>query len=69
MIPSSCLPPSRSDVLTQIELAQRWKISPRSLEKWRTLGLGPAYTKIGGRVRYLIDDVMAYELARQRGQR
>ena len=37
----------RSDLLlTQSELARRWKISPRSLEKWRVLGLGPAYIKI-----------------------
>ncbi len=56
-------PAVRSDFLTQTELAKRWKLSPRSLEKWRTQGLGPAYRKIGGRVRYLFDDVLAYEAA------
>lgn len=59
---------SPAELLTQAELAERWKISPRSLEKWRTQGLGPAYTKIGGRVRYLLDDVLAYEADRVRGR-
>jgi hypothetical protein len=61
---------SRPDArLTQAELADRWRISPRSLEKWRTLGLGPAYIKIGGRVRYLLEDVFAYEAEHRRGGR
>lgn len=47
--------------LRQGELAERWRMSPRSLEKWRTLGIGPAYIKIGGAVRYRIEDVLAYE--------
>ncbi len=47
--------------LTQIELAQRWRISPRTLERWRWLGLGPAYLKIGGRVVYQLEDVEAFE--------
>jgi hypothetical protein len=55
--------------LTQAELADRWRISPRSLEKWRTLGLGPAYIKVGGRVRYLLEDVLAYEAEHRRGGR
>lgn len=52
---------------SQTELARRWQMSPRSLEKWRTLGLGPAYLKIGGRVRYRLEDVLAYESAQLRG--
>lgn len=52
--------------MTQSELADRWRISPRSLEKWRTLGRGPAYVKIGGRVRYLLEDVLDYEATQRR---
>ena len=52
--------------LTQDELARRWLLSPRTLEKWRQLRIGPAYIKIGGRVRYLRADVEAFELARRR---
>ena len=47
--------------LTQIELAQRWRISPRTLERWRWLGEGPQYLKIGGRVVYRLEDVEAFE--------
>ena len=38
--------------LNQIELSRRWRISPRTLERWRWLGEGPQYLKIGGRVVY-----------------
>ena len=47
-------------------LARRWGISPRTLERWRWLGQGPAYLKVGGRVVYRLEDVEAYEAARRR---
>jgi hypothetical protein len=47
--------------LNQVELSRRWSISPRTLERWRWLGQGPQYLKIGGRVVYRRDDVEAYE--------
>jgi predicted site-specific integrase-resolvase len=47
--------------LNQVELSGRWSISPRTLERWRWLGQGPQYLKIGGRVVYRLDDVEAYE--------
>ena len=47
--------------LTQHELAQRWRISPRTLERWRWLQEGPQFLKIGGRVVYRLEDVEAYE--------
>lgn len=53
--------------LTQDDLAERWRISPRTLEAWRWRGLGPGHVKIGGRVRYLLDNVLAYEAAQRRG--
>lgn len=52
--------------LNQVHLARRWHISPRTLERWRWTGEGPAYVKIGGRVVYRIEDVEAYEAGRQR---
>ena len=44
--------------LDQKHLAERWLISPRTLEQWRWQGRGPRYLKIGGRVVYRgrIDD-------------
>ncbi|MCK0129276.1 helix-turn-helix domain-containing protein [Erythrobacter sp. F6033] len=39
---------------TTNELADRWRISPRTLEGWRDKGIGPTFTRIGNRVRYHI---------------
>lgn len=47
--------------LNQIELADRWNISERTLERWRWRGEGPAYLKLGGRVIYRLQDIEAYE--------
>lgn len=47
--------------LNQIELADRWNISHRTLERWRWSGDGPDFVKIGGRVVYRLEDVEAYE--------
>ena len=49
--------------LNQIDLARRWKLSHRTLERWRWAGCGPRYVKVGGRVLYRIEDVEAYEAA------
>jgi predicted DNA-binding transcriptional regulator AlpA len=35
-------------------------ISRRTLEKHRTYGTGPTYRKLGGRVVYAIDDLIAW---------
>jgi predicted site-specific integrase-resolvase len=53
----------RETCLNQTELAARWKISPRTLERWRWIGDGPRFLKIGGRVIYRIEDVEAFERA------
>lgn len=45
--------------LNQAELAARWRISPRTLERWR--GRGVAFIKVGGSVRYRLKDVEAFE--------
>jgi len=47
--------------LNQIDLSRRWKISLRTLERWRWLGEGPRYLKLGGRVLYRVADIEAYE--------
>ena len=51
--------------LTQTDLAQRWGISPRTLERWRWAGEGLRFVKIGGLVRYRLDDVEAYEASQE----
>lgn len=52
--------------LNQIDLARRWTISPRTLERWRWTGDGPQFIKIGGRVVYREEDVVAFEALRTR---
>ena len=52
--------------LTQVELAARWRISPRTLERWRWAGEGLPFTKVGGRVLYSLSDAEAYEAAQTR---
>ena len=52
--------------LCQEELARRWRISPRTLERWRWLKQGPAFLKIGGRVAYRLEDIEAYEAVQRR---
>lgn len=47
--------------INQKELSERWKISPRTLERWRWLGTGPDYHKISGRVIYRLDGIEAWE--------
>ncbi len=47
--------------VTQTELARRWSISPRTLERWRWIGEGPRFLKIGGRVLYRLDEIEAFE--------
>jgi hypothetical protein len=50
--------------LNQLQLATRWTVSARTLERWRWSGEGPQFLKIGGRVVYRVEDILAYE-ARQ----
>ena len=52
--------------LSQKELSRRWHLSGRTLERWRWLGLGPKYLKVGGRVVYRLEDIEAFEAAKLR---
>ena len=47
--------------MTQTELAERWRISEATLERWRTEAGGPVFLKIGAQVRYRVRDVEAFE--------
>ena len=47
--------------LNQIDLSRRWSLSPRTLERWRWLGQGPSFLKVGGRVVYRLEDIEAFE--------
>jgi hypothetical protein len=47
--------------LNEIELAARWGMSPKTLQRWRTLNVGPEYLKLGKKVMYPLADVEDYE--------
>lgn len=47
--------------LTAAELAARWRLSLRTIDRWRAERYGPAWHAIGGRILYRLDDVEAFE--------
>ncbi len=50
-----------TDFITPSELAKRWGIKGRTLERWRWQRVGIKYIKIGHLIRYRMEDVLAYE--------
>jgi predicted site-specific integrase-resolvase len=38
--------------LNQVDLSRRLGVSCRTLERWRWVGVGPKFIKVGGRVKY-----------------
>lgn len=59
--------PEQPAFLRERELAERWKTSQRTLQRWRAEGFGPAYIHIGGTIRYRMADVLAFETRHRRG--
>jgi DNA-binding Xre family transcriptional regulator len=53
--------------LGQKELAQRWRMSEATLERWRSDRKGPVFLKILGRVLYRLEDIEAFEVASLKG--
>ncbi len=53
--------------MTQTELAERWRLSEATMERWRTESGGPLFLKLGNQVRYRLQDVEAFEEAALRG--
>ncbi len=47
--------------LNESELASRWRLSVKTLRRWRQEQLGPIFCKLGARVTYLISEIEAYE--------
>lgn len=52
--------------LTEIELAERWGISPKTLQRWRSERRGPSYIKLSKRVTYPIEDILAFESSQKK---
>ncbi len=47
--------------LSNEDLAERYKVGLGTVREWRAKGTGPQVTKVGGLVRYAIEDVLAWE--------
>ena len=50
----------KSEFFTTVEAARYLGLSARVLERCRVTGVGPAFTRFGGRVRYRRDDLDAW---------
>ena len=63
LISGAAFNPATSDAgyRTENEVAERYRNSPATLQRWRSVGIGPRYLKVGVRVLYRLDDLLAYE--------
>ena len=52
--------------LTPRQLAERWHLSEKTLERWRMQGTGPIFLKLVGRVLYPLQHIEAVEANRIR---
>lgn len=54
------------EFFTPFELAVRYKgqITTRTLANWRSAGIGPPFTKVGGRILYPVNDILEWERKR-----
>lgn len=48
-------------VLTEADLAARWCMSAKTLQRWRMKQIGPEYLKLGKHVRYPLEAIAEYE--------
>ncbi len=54
-------PPITYPVLNETQLCSRWNLSPKTLQRWRSEGIGPPAWHISKSVRYLLMEVEAFE--------
>jgi hypothetical protein len=60
------LPPTPETFnLSETDLAWRWGMNPKTLQRWRMEGRGPSYLKLGKRVNYPLNAVIAFEMCVQ----
>jgi predicted DNA-binding transcriptional regulator AlpA len=55
------------DCISESDLAARWGISRRTLQRWRQERQGPKYLKLGGRVAYEFSEIKTYEDLHRKG--
>ncbi len=52
---------------TETELARRWNVSIKTLQRWRSEERGPPYIKLSKAIRYPVDEIVTYEQAIRQG--
>jgi hypothetical protein len=48
-------------------VAEQLKVKPGTLRKWRFLGRGPEFLRVGRSVRYRVEDIESWLASRPRG--
>jgi KaiC/GvpD/RAD55 family RecA-like ATPase len=51
----------RKMMINEVELAERWNLSLKTLQRWRSGGRGPRFMKMSKRVVYPMDEVFDFE--------
>ena len=59
--PGTAEPLIQYPVLNETQLCSRWNLSPKTLQRWRSEGIGPPAWHINRSVRYLLMEVEAFE--------
>lgn len=49
------------DYLTSRELAKRLAVTEKTIIRWRSSNIGPPFIRIGGTIRYKMEDVLEFE--------
>lgn len=55
---------NKENRMSETQLAEYWSVKRSTLQKWRSLGTGPVYIKIGGKVAYPIESIVQFERGR-----
>jgi glycine/D-amino acid oxidase-like deaminating enzyme len=48
-------------MINEVVRAERWNLSPKTLQRWRSEGRGPRFMKMSRRVVYPMDEVLDFE--------
>ena len=56
---------SKKEFLTPSELAERWRVHPNSVERWRREGKPPSFYTINGKILYKLAEIEDLESAKR----
>jgi excisionase family DNA binding protein len=56
-----------SNLLTESQVAETLRVSVATIRRWRCLGQGPRFFKVGTLVRYSLEDVHTWLASRPTG--